>query len=558
MSIKKSLTTKIVTITIATLIIINIITGFIISGLSKNLIKSQTNKQIINSLNGISANIDGDKLEKLINNEMSNNEYYDELNNYLSKAYKNCDFKYLYTIGQLQDDKFYYLVDSLREDDEDFSSFGDQVEINSDNEIEYASENQALKTGSSITDAEYYEDWGWLITGNVAIYNSNNEPVAILAADFDADFLSSGLSLNLNRLSNIIWYILSISIIITAIILFIYLKKSLKPIKYIEEAILNIADGDLDVNLSIKSEDELGKISKAFMSMATNLNKIITNINSSSDQVAESSTQVSKSSMFLAQGVTEQVSSIEQLTASIDEISSQTNQNAENSNAAKDLADKTKEYASEGNKQMQEMLTAMNSINNSSNNISKIIKVIDEIAFQTNILALNAAVEAARAGEHGKGFAVVAEEVRNLASRSANAAKETAIMIEDSIKNVESGTKIANKTAEALTGIVDGISKAANLVGDIAIASNEQSIGMVQISEGINEIATVVQTTSSISEETSAASEELSTQAQILKDEVKIFKLKNNNQISLNQEDIQYKDMENINIKDLKMLEDIK
>ena len=287
-----------------------------------------------------------------------------------------------------------------------------------------------------------------------------------------------------------------------------------------------MADGDLDVAIDINTRDEMGDLAGAFNRMASNINEVMVNINEATEQVASGSRQVSDSSISLSQGATEQASSIEELTASIEEIASQTRLNAENAGQANQLAEDTKENANQGNNRMQQMLGSMEDISESSNNISKIIKVIDEIAFQTNILALNAAVEAAKAGQNGKGFAVVAVEVRNLAARSASAAKETTALIEGSIKKVEGGTKIANETAAALVRIVDSIEKVYGLVTNISVASNEQAIGVEQINQGIAQIANVVQATSATSEETAAASEELASQAEMLKEQVARFKLK--------------------------------
>jgi len=310
-----------------------------------------------------------------------------------------------------------------------------------------------------------------------------------------------------------------------------------------------MANSNMIVGINDEYKGEFVQIKDAINLIADSLNNVLGEVDSAAEQVATGSRQVSDSSMSLSQGATEQASSIEELTASIEQIADQTKKNAENANEAKSIAEETKINASQGNEQMQHMLKAMAEINDSSNNISKIIKVIDEIAFQTNILALNAAVEAARAGQHGKGFAVVAEEVRNLAARSANAAKETTAMIEGSIVKVEGGTKIANVTAEALNKIVEGIGKAASLVSDIAIASNEQAIGVEQINVGITQIADVVQTTSATSQETAAASEELSSQAEMLKTQIGKFKLKRKTQ------NASYSELADMNPEVLKMLE---
>jgi Methyl-accepting chemotaxis protein len=300
-----------------------------------------------------------------------------------------------------------------------------------------------------------------------------------------------------------------------------------------------MAKGNLTMEMDGDYKGDYGKIKDALNLTVKSFNDVLNDINYAASQVASGARQVSDSAQALSQGSTEQASSIEELTASIEEISAQTKQNAENADEANKLAASAKGDAVKGNDQMKEMLKAMADINEASTNISKIIKVIDEIAFQTNILALNAAVEAARAGQHGKGFAVVAEEVRNLAARSANAAKETTVLIEGSIKMAETGTRIANNTAEALKQIVDGVTKAANLVGEIAVASNEQATGIFQVNQGIMQVSDVTQTNSATSEESAAASEELSSQAEVLREQVSRFNIKKSHQATSSYRDVQ-------------------
>lgn len=296
----------------------------------------------------------------------------------------------------------------------------------------------------------------------------------------------------------------------------------------INDVMSEIAEQNLNITNVRKFKGDFASISDSLNTIINGLNQILGDINTAAEQVAAGAGQVSDSSQALSQGSEEQASSIEEVTASITQMAAQVKQNASNANEADKLSLTAKEDAERGNEQMKAMLTSMHDINESSSNISKIIKVIDEIAFQTNILALNAAVEAARAGQYGKGFAVVAEEVRNLAARSASAAKETTDMIESSIDKVEKGTKIANDTAKALIEIVDSIAKASVLVAEITSASNEQASAISQVDQAINQVSQVVQTNSATAEESASASEELSSQAEMMKQLVSNFKLRKN------------------------------
>jgi len=286
------------------------------------------------------------------------------------------------------------------------------------------------------------------------------------------------------------------------------------------------AQGDFSEAITTPNLDELGMLFRSLGKVNDNMNDLLANLRTAAEQVESGARQISDSSVALAQGATEQASSIEELTSSMEQISAQTQVNAENAAKANQLAEKAKQDAVSGNGQMEKLLAAMEGINASSKAISGITKVIDDIAFQTNILSLNAAVEAARAGEHGKGFAVVAEEVRALAAKSAQAAGEITRMIEESINQVSTGGRIAEETARALKDIVDEVESASKLVSDIAVASGEQAAGIAQINQGIQQVSQVVQSNSATSQQTAASSEELTAQAESLLRQAAHFKLR--------------------------------
>ncbi len=363
-----------------------------------------------------------------------------------------------------------------------------------------------------------------------------------------------------------------IALLLMILLIVLVSKSIINPLKKLTHVAHQIAEGDLDVEVDTKSSDETGQVAAAisrtvdrlkqyiqyidevsavldqialgnlvfelqcdyvgeFSKIKTSLENIkatlvetFNGITDSADQVASGSDQVASASQALAQGATEQASAIQQLSASITEIAGQVNQNATNASTANQLANNSSAEVERGNEHMQKLISAMAEISESSNQIGKIIKTIQDIAFQTNILALNAAVEAARAGAAGKGFAVVADEVRNLASKSAEAAESTTVLIENSVNSVNNGTKIANETAQSLHTIIDGVNKTSILIDQISKASNEQATSINQVTLGVDQISAVVQTNSATSEESAASSEELNSQAQLLKELVQMFK----------------------------------
>ncbi|MGL6105215.1 methyl-accepting chemotaxis protein [Romboutsia sp.] len=372
--------------------------------------------------------------------------------------------------------------------------------------------------------------------------------------------------------SNIIGNILTTLSILLGIIIALRITKAIKkPIDEIELAAQRMAEGDFDIEINYESQDELGSLSNSMRQMSSktkevvydtayvlneiargtfdvapqveyvgvfeqiensvikitkDLSQTMSQINVASEEVEAASEQVASGAQMLSYGSTEQASAIEELSATIIEISEKIQDTAKNASEANNLSLSAEREITEGNKQIKEMVKAMEDISLTSSEIGRIIKTIDDIAFQTNILALNAAVEAARAGSAGKGFAVVADEVRNLAAKSAEAAKNTATLIENSIKAVDNGSNIVDNTAQTLKKIIGTTNQTIVLIDGIAKASEEQASAINQVTLGVSQISEVVQTNSATSEESAAASEELSGQAQMLKSLMEQFKLK--------------------------------
>lgn len=308
------------------------------------------------------------------------------------------------------------------------------------------------------------------------------------------------------------------------------LRKSMAALSHyisdIDTALVTMAKGDFNIGTTIPFEGDFKNIEVSFMTFSGEMSQVLGQINMASDQVASGSEQVAMGAQALSQGASEQASSIQILSATIEEMTEQIKTNAQLAQTANTLSQQAGQGVVSSNEKMGDMIEAMDNINKKSHEIGKIIKTIDDIAFQTNILALNAAVEAARAGDAGKGFAVVADEVRSLAQKSAEAAKNTTALIEDTVEAVEKGSHIADMTAKSLIAIVDDAGKATAMMLDVVKASDDQTDGAKQIMNGADQISSVIQTNSATAEESAASSEELNSQAQMLKELVSRFRLK--------------------------------
>lgn len=293
----------------------------------------------------------------------------------------------------------------------------------------------------------------------------------------------------------------------------------------IDAALERISGGDLSSEITTEFIGDFIKIKESTNAIIRSLNVTLSEIKIVAGDVLVTSEQISASSEALAQGAAEQASAVEELLATINGISDRVDENARHADSASSKAGLAREQITTSNQQMKTLIGAMNEINSTSNQVATIIKIIEDIAFQTNILALNAAVEAARAGVNGKSFAVVADEVKNLATKSAAAADDTTKLIQDTITAVENGMRISNQTADLLSGVVSGVDEVADLVSNISAATAEENLSIKQVVQGLDQVSTVVQSNSATAEESAAVSHLLDTSAKHLQDLVGGFRL---------------------------------
>lgn len=533
----------------------------------KNNLQDYMGKRALDIAQTASANISGDKIESYDKTGKTDDSY-QAMVNYLSDIKKKVNLTYIYVITDSGDNYKYIAEGYLK--GESPSQLGD-TQTKADFGEEAANAYSTGK-GTYTTSLDYDTTYKvYLLSGYAPVFNSQGTAVGVVGVDISAAIIEKSLYSYLPILLGIMVLFCILSFLL---IYYIVSKLVVGPLQVLERTSLKLSDCDFDIsipNAFLIKNDEIGHLSQAFAKVAANMKSITQDISliltqmadknlsveisheytggfspikdsinhiielyndllirfkSIAEQVSSDSRHVSDNAQTLAQGSTEQASAIDELSDLISHVSEEANKNNESVNLAKSYVTDVDHGIKISDEHMKNMLSAMEDIHTSSSRISNIIKVINDIALQTNILALNASIEASRAGTAGKGFAVVADEVRSLAARSADAAKETNELIENSIYAAGKGKDIAQITAQALSDVDTKAQLVSDTINEITIASNEQAAAIREIKQSLNQISIVVQNNSAMAEESAAASEELSGQATILNDEISKFELR--------------------------------
>lgn len=510
----------------------------------------------------VAAAIDPDEFEKTMNS-LEKNEHWYTVKKFVDGVYKRNHVRYLYILDNEYDTEVHYFMEGYdaavaTEDEYDLGD-PEGIDVFAD-ETFWTLENAK----ASASDIYVSGDYGEMVSGFAAIVNNEGKAVGVVGVDIDLEALLA--ETEGQALSTIILWASMILIFAVFIVLFQRLIRKIvgKPIKQLIVASNHIAKGDMDVNIDINTNDEIGALARSFeemvnstqtqvevlhrlsegdltvdvdvrgendmmgyamKSMIEKLEVSFMELRDNAKNVAHRSEDISSGAKQLADSSAEQTITMEKLSGTIAEVLEKTQENADMAEQAAGLSDNIKKSAELGTEQMRQMIQAVNEIDESSRQIGHVIKTIDDIAFQTNILALNAAVEAARAGQHGKGFAVVADEVRALATKSAESASSTAGLIQASMEKTAMGVKIAGETAKSLEEITVGIEESAAVVADISASSDVQKRAIVEIRNAAEQFVSVIEENDVLSQDSAASSEQLTRLAQLLEEVSMRFKL---------------------------------
>lgn len=510
----------------------------------------------------VAASIDSAQFRQILDTGVKN-AYWEEKKTYIEQVMEESALSYLYLMDIDYSDTVQYFLEGT-------PTNGDAKDLGErDITAVFADEMfETLRSGStSVTDVYDSGEYGMAVSGFAPILDENGTVVGVVGADFVVEEVMRSANVFGIKILIIVLAFCVLAVLITQW----YVRRFIgAPIRTLTAAADKITLGDIDIDLAAASNDEIGKLTASFsnivestkkqiavlealakgnltaditprcerdtMSLAIretmqSLNAMFSEVNRSTTHVSCSAEQIANVALLLAQGATEQASTVDMLENSVANVASKAKENAEMASKAAILAETIRENAEKGSQQMEHMMQSVKEIGEASLSIEKVLKLIDDIASQTNILAINAAVEAAHAGQHGKGFAVVADEVRSLAARSADAAKNTSALIARSMEKAQLGAQIAEETSASLNIIVEEINESTRIMSNIAGFSKEQDHAIEQINCDIIHVAKVVQQNSATAEESAASSQELSRQSEALRNLVAWFSLRDGDEI---------------------------